>query len=362
MRRYGQKVLEKLNPALKYNLKIRKRIMKLFFFLLLIVCSVLLVLLVKRQFLLEDYIKDELSVAREKEWELREKIDTCELSLSMSTEKFVKEVGVKPCVVLCFDNFAEGAYGDVIKLMDKYGFSGVIVFRDGKTPGDADCISAELYQELLDKGWEGAIGNSEKIRVYNNFPETRREEWSKYIEGMKNEFVEKGFSEPKIYVPHKNEIVIGILDLLEIHNLTTYTRLESTIQEASTEFTSIISSEIGMIVGKYNYRDLSTDVLGLVSKGQSVSVLYKRVESGDPKNNQYTSTYMLGKQLERLSMLDEYINVTTFSGYRQYQQDIIAHNELVYKNYLMEQNAIRNQIALLQSQIAEKYADVFENK
>lgn len=360
MRKQQETENKKLN--IKNNLVARKKIVRVFLSLILLVVVLIVAYSVRYQLGYEREITGKISDAREMELDLQEKLEAREDALLESTKRYVEEANIKPCVILCFDNFGDSAYGSVIKAMDKYGFTGVIVFRDGKVPGTKGSISVELYQELLDKGWEGAIGNSEYIRVYNNFPEVRRKEWSEYIAGMQDAFREKGLEVPKVYIPHKNETLTGILDLMDMYDLKTYTRLETYYEDARTSMTANTFLEMGMVVGKYNYDNLSSEILSMVPTAESVAVLFKKVENGAPKNAQYTSVYVLSEQLEKLSILSEYINVTTFSGYREYQQNIIKNNEMTYRNYLVEQSALKNQIASLKAEIEENYANIFDRK
>lgn len=302
----------------------------------------------------------QMNIVKEKEKSLQVKLDECEKNLLESTKNYVKDIGAKPCVLLCFDDFEKSAYGAIIDTMDRYGFKGIIVFRDGKVPGTQDGITVELYQKLLDKGWEGAIGNSESINVYNHFPDVKKQEWIEYIVLMQDAFCKKGLQVPDVYIPHEDEAISEIVDLLASHGLASYTRLEEDFMSATTKMDVEEMNEMGMIVGKYGYESLSRDISNLIPVAESVAILFERVESGAPKNKEHTSYLELDAQLERLSMLGEYVNVTTFSGYREYQQQIIKYNEAAYKKYSDEQRVLKEQIEALKAEITENYAKISE--
>ena len=129
---------------------------------------------------------------------------------------------------------------------------------------------------------------------------------------MQEAFRNKGLEEPTVYIPHENEILTGILDLLAKYNMRSYGRLETYFEDAITPISTNQFLEIGMVVGKYNYDTLSSDIISLVPTAETVAVLFKKVQNGAPTNKQYTSIYVLDEQLERLSMLSDFIKSNGF--------------------------------------------------
>lgn len=306
-------------------------------------------------------LTEEILAAQEKETQLDKRIEEYEKEITALKLDYVERISAKSCVVLCFDQFGKSAYGEIIKEMDKYGFTGVIVFRDGLVPGKKGSISVELYRELLDKGWEGAIGNSKDIRVYDNFPEIRKKKWIQYITEMQNAFEQNGLPIPSVYIPHDKESAEEVRKIMGQLNMTGYTTLgweTYSVYETSTEMGVHDPFNMGMIVGKYKYESLGEDLATLIPEARSMAIWFRKVENGVPTYDQYTSIYMLKKQLERLSILKEYVNVTTFTGYQQYQELLLKENENEYRDFQTKKTMLENQIKIVKSEIADNYAKI----
>lgn len=269
------------------------------------------------------------------------------------------QIAAKSCILLFFEHFEESAYRDIITEMEKYNFHGIIVFQDGKTPGMPGAISVELYQELLDKGWEGAIANSEKISVYDNLPKIRKEAWKQYITDMQKAFADKGLSVPAIYIPHTEESTDEIKKLLSECDITQTITFYSSAEDAATEM-SVNVTDMGTIVGKYRYNELVSDLGILEPQAESMGLLFREVEFGAPINKQHTSAYMFKEQLKILDKMSSVIQVTTYSEYIQYQRTLVEENELVNSDYMSKIQELENNIAILKEKNREKFEKIFK--
>lgn len=109
-------------------------------------------------------LSEELQPIEEKRKELQEKDK--EWQELLETEK-----NGKPCIMLTFDNTGETLYETMYDMMEQYGFRGTFIMRDGAFPGAAEeSITSEEFLELMDSGWEYAIGISD-----GSEPETESE-------------------------------------------------------------------------------------------------------------------------------------------------------------------------------------------
>lgn len=328
--------------------------------LFLLCCIGILILIGKYEIKYEKSIEQQIYAAYDEEIELQKDISDYEKELEALDRKYVEDISAKTCVILCFDDFGNSAYGDIIKEMDKRGMVGVIVFRDGKVPGKKGSISVELYQELLEKGWEGAIGNSKEILVYRNFPDKLKEKWKSYIQTMQNEFVKNGLEIPRIYIPHEKENVEEIEDLLVNYQMTGYTTIVENIAKAATAMNIDSMTNMGTVIGKYYYNNLGQDIKNLIPNAESVAILFRRVESGAPRSKINTSVYMLRKQLERLSIFEAFVNVCTFSEYQDYQNKLVNQNMDLYHKYLNDRNKILSEIISLNKEIMDNFEQIFQ--
>ena len=349
---------DKKKEKIKLNINLWKKIcLWIIFFVLLFV--IYIVVSYEKEY--ETELSEKILAAQEKEIQLDKKIAEYENEIKTLKVDYVKKISAKSCVVLCFDQFGKSAYGEIIKEMDKYGFTGVIVFRDGLVPGKKGSISVELYQELLDKGWEGAIGNSQDIRVYSDFPEVCKEKWIQYIKNMQNAFEKNGLPVPSVYIPHDKESVEEIRESLGQLNMTAYTTLgwkTNSVYETSKEIGVDVPLNMGMIVGKYKYESLQEDLTTLIPEARSIAIWFRKVENGAPAYKQYTSIYMFKEQLEKLNMLTESVNVTTFTGYQEYQKLLLENNKNEYRDFQAKKAMLENQIKVVKSEITDNYAKI----
>lgn len=344
----------------KEQRKLNKNTLKKLFLWFIFVISIFIIFIeVFYEIKYEERRESEILSAQQKEQELDRQIEAYRSGLLDLKTDYVKEISAKSCVVLCFDQFGRSAYSDIIKEMDKYGFTGVIVFRDGQVPGTKGSISVELYQQLLEKGWEGAIGNSDEILVYDNFPEIKKKKWSEYMREMQSAFEKNGLPIPTVYIPHRKESVDELEDLLIQLGVTAYTTVGSEtagVYETAADMNTEPLLNMGMIVGKYKYESLEEDIKLLLPEAKSVAIWYRKVENGAPDNEQYTSIYMLKQQLGKLSILSEYVNITTFSEYQEYQKVLLENNREKYIDFQASQNRLLRQITMAGMEAAENYA------
>ena len=141
--------------------------------------------------------------------------------------------------------------------------------------------------------------------------------------------------------------------------MTGYTVLEEDVTRAAVDMNIDDVTVMGCIIAKYNYDSLSQDVSYLLPKAKSMAVLFKKVEPGAPGNKKNTSLYMLKKHLARLDILSGYVNICTFTGYRQYQDELVNQNLEVYQNYLNKRNQIQNKIISANKTIMNNFNVIF---
>ncbi len=324
----------------------------------LIIAVIMLIIVVCYHLGNENIAKKRMEFAKAKEIEITKELELYEKELEESTKRYVEEIGAKASVILLFDDMENSAYRDVIQSMKKYGFAGIVVFRDGKVPGSEGGLSLELYEELVEAGWETAIGNSEEIQIYKNAPDSVVEEWEAYIESMRDAFRNAGMPIPEIYIPHKDEEVAELQEALEKYQFTAYSCQEEDIQKAIAKNRLDDISQIGTIVSRYDYETLSKDVQKIIPTAQMFGVHYLQVSGAAPRDKKYTSVKALQVQLEQLSRLDEFVNVMTFSGYRKYQNQLLQMNKERYKAYMQEQQEIEGHINDCKNKIKKIYENV----
>lgn len=326
----------------------------LFFFMVLFISIV-----IKYEVSFENQLKKENQDKYKSVNTLREEITACNQKITELTKAYVSEIGAKPCVVLCFEQFGKSAYNEIISEMNNYGYTGVIVFRDGKVPGDKGSISIELYQQLLEQGWEGAIGNSEDIWIYHNMPEQIKQKWLSYINEMQQKFIQSGLPAPSVYIPNNHDDVgVEMEEYIEQLGMTagiTTASSKDTVFDISTQMNTDSYTEIGAVVARYSYESVDEDLQTLMPEARSVAFEFQKVENGAPVNKRNTSIYMFKYNLKKLYTLGDTVNVTTFSGFKEYQLALVEKNLDVYTNFQNKKNQILEQIQNLRNEIKDNY-------
>lgn len=282
---------------------------------------------------------------------LQSQMKQCENELTTLKQDYVKEISAESCVILCFDDLGKSDFQTIAEEMDLYGWHGVMIFRDGVFPGDKGSISIELYQQLTEQGWETAIGNKKDIRVYNNFPEIRKKAWAEYIESMQKGFEERGLSSPTVYIPHQNESVSAVEDLLVSYGLDSYMMPYANAEEAATGINTDAFVVMGAFTSGFHYNNLEEDLTGLLPLADSVALWYRRVEFGIPQNSAYTTGSNVKTQLSILEKLDGDVKVTTFSEYRAYQKKLVETHAQITENYQIEKKKIEDELATLKENV-----------
>src|SRR5699024_6173391 len=74
-------------------------------------------------------------------------------------EKREIERNTKVSITLCIDQMESELYSEIKPLFEDYGWKGTFVIQNGALPGSENSITKTQYNELLDDGWDVAIGN-----------------------------------------------------------------------------------------------------------------------------------------------------------------------------------------------------------
>jgi hypothetical protein len=287
---------------------------------------------------------------------LQEQIEEAEREEALLKQQFITDTGFQSSIIFCFDEFEDGAYTPLIELMDSYGCAGVIVFRDDNLPGMKGAISTELYEELLAKGWEGAIATSKDSAVCENMGETPKKKWKEYMQELKDYFESNGFAFPSTYIVRVDENISGVSDCMEEYGITNYVTFSRDMADAGVEMSNAEILNMGMVKGKYSYDadSLAEDLDVLTNNGCSAAIRIMKVESSAPMNNIYTSLYRIRTYLETISSNPQ-VMVTTFSGYRAYREALAETETEKTQTFLQEWELINKQIQDLKQENKENY-------
>lgn len=114
-------------------------------------------------------------------------------ALEMGLEKQIKELdeqieklekrqkGAETGVYLYFDQVFESCYEQLYPQMKEMGYTGTMVLTDGQLPGNYLQMTVAQCTEMLDNGWELAVGGSKQIDLTENLDDVETE-WRAYLE------------------------------------------------------------------------------------------------------------------------------------------------------------------------------------
>lgn len=107
--------------------------------------------------------------------------------LEKQIEELEKQQSTSGCAVsLYFDQVFESGYEQLFPMMKEKGLTGTLVLTDGQLPGDNLQMTEEQCLEMLDAGWELAVGGSEDIDMTGNL-QTVAAAWGTYLKGYLKE-------------------------------------------------------------------------------------------------------------------------------------------------------------------------------
>ena len=107
-------------------------------------------------------------------------------------------------IYLYFDQVFESCYDQLYPLMKEMGYTGTMVLMDGQLPGDYLQMTETQCKEMLDDGWELAVGGSEDIDLTADFADVESE-WRAYLENYLAEIKMRLNIVPTIYCFNEGE-------------------------------------------------------------------------------------------------------------------------------------------------------------
>lgn len=120
----------------------------------------------------------------------------------LSLKKEIEELSVvetpTSLTVLCFDSINKSIYELVYPMMQTYSYPGVVVLKGDLRFGEDDNMDLSQISELLDAGWELALGDSGDLNTRNkNYPEV--DELSDYIDARLEYIAGLGLERPTTF-------------------------------------------------------------------------------------------------------------------------------------------------------------------
>lgn len=323
-----------------------------FFVFLILAISLVLAVIYEKTHL--NRLSQRLTDAGQKEIIIEQKISALQEEKEQIQRQFVIDSNLKTNIIFCFNDFENSSYHLIIESMKNYGSPGVIVFRTDNMPGMDGSITIEEYKELLADGWEGAVATEGGEILYEYMADPVLDKWKISMDQMRNYFENNGLEFPHIYIAAEGELLNSVEIYFPQYGITGYAVVEYNVKKAARELTDDAMLDMGMIKAKYIYKDLESDLKELQYEGKSMAMRFQTVESSSPSNIYNTSIYRLNTYLETISNREN-AQITTFQGYRDYQEAFENDNAELIQQYKAKLEKIENEMKKLEQENDRNY-------
>ncbi|MCI6675658.1 MAG: hypothetical protein MSG78_01905 [Clostridiales bacterium] len=126
---------------------------------------------------------------------LKKNISKTQKEIQTLKEDREKSINKKVSITLCVEQTDASLYEQVKPVFDSYGMQGMFVIKNGALPGSKNVITREQYDEMIEQGWEAAIGTWDDLNLER---EKDREVWTERLDTLIAEM-----NEQKIAVPNR---------------------------------------------------------------------------------------------------------------------------------------------------------------
>lgn len=286
---------------------------------------------------------------------LREQIRMLEGEAENLRQEYASRVNGSSGVMLAFTDLVKGDVTETMQFMDDNGFCGLVVFSDGRTPGDANCISMEDYTALLGKGWESAVGSTKDIKLTELISSYELQRWQQYVESVVKEFEDKGLETPTIYCFNENEDTSWAVPLLRKMGFTTFIGIADRGEDGWFSYDSLENGMLNGVQADFDNKDILNDIQKYTALGYSTVLLFNRIEYGIPQGNtsENTDFYRFQSFVNAVLTSERKSLITTVKGYLDYQEELADTMGQERMEYESERDSILLEIASLHEQIAE---------
>ena len=213
-------------------------------------------------------------------------------------------------IIIVVNNIDRSLYDIIYPQMKKFGYKGVFVLMDGKVPGEnANDISWEEYQEMLNDGWEYAVGISQDTRDVSL--------WNQELNNAIECWKEKGIVQPSVYFDEIEGNQIRLYDDLKRCGFTSIienNNSETCLVKENTENILVIKS----LNLKEKYSGVSKTMRNVCSTGKSLSISLPCIRDEINDENEELSVSKLEIFLGQLTEMEQYgYNIRTDKEYIQ---------------------------------------------
>lgn len=330
------------------------------FCLLLCACMLVGLMVIQEQRKLMEEQR-EIENADLKRIEIEQQISQLEQELDNLNGGIIQDSGWQSQIIFCFTEFEDSSYRGVIRTLEQYGYPGVIVFDGTNLPGMPGCISIEEYQELIAKGWEGAIETEAGNMLYQYMADPVVDKWKSYMEETMAYFEHQDMQPPTTYVLQEGEMVDSVLPYFSDYGITFYATVETNTNNAQNDLNMEPVVQMAMKKAPYYYTELESELNTLEEQGTSIALRFLEVEGSAPWDERHSSVYRLNQYCETIQ---EYglVKVGTFQSYQKDWQSLMDRNSELISEYKAKKEAIEEKIRKLQGENIQNFWNAISYK
>lgn len=211
-----------------------------------------------------------------------------------------------PQTALCFDQITDVIYSEVYPALEELGCTATVVFNDGWLTGDYERMTTAEFHELMDAGWEFAIGGDSELEL-PEVPEQAEEAWRQSLEEAMTQIQQRAGVTPTVYCFREGEYRPGYDAILEEWGFTTirYSAGDAEADDGESSLTKVVGIPLSEGTG-------AAEVLEDLKQYPGAVLYTQVVAEGTQEENQVALEGYLAL-LEELTDSDS-IAVTTMVG------------------------------------------------
>lgn len=208
-------------------------------------------------------------------------------------------------IFFLFDQLTDNLTDTVKPLLDKAGYIGVVVITNTRMPGMENTISEENFTELIESGWEIAIGFEPGFQ-FSASADDANEQLESYIDEIKNnDFIKENDFEistvvfSSVYTQYRTDFD-KVLNENAINTVISHRSLEYNPNDYFTSESRMLKLDCI----EFNMSNtIQSNLTDKISGKQPIAIISKLVEN-DPLNNHDVSVQKYQKLIEFISEYD----------------------------------------------------------
>lgn len=272
-------------------------------------------------------------------------------------EEHNREIAGKSCVLPLFTSSTPSLCSVALPLLQNYGATGIIAFRNNLFVDDEGQISKKEYSSLINAGWETALGDDSTI-VFRGAKSVEDvfKTWTDYLDSSLEKMNQLGMQSPKLYCFSQS---LGVLSKGTVVNALRDRGFEGMVLPKTDE--SIVGENFEYngfkVIGAKSIFDNGSTVSSLFAAmgggGKVAAVSVREITTAVTDSDFDCSTERYEKMLRSIGVTYKDLAVKNFSEFQEYRKSISSVGEN-NSDYEQKRQELSQKIEELEKQINQQ--------